>query len=108
MPTPIWQSRHGLPHESIRIKFLFILSVTKGHFFRESTPLKIIFDQSAFHDHLDLLKSSRLPQLTQDGKITVYHTATFLDETLRMGDSAREKLKQQWPFFPIHLQRRLV
>jgi hypothetical protein len=60
--------------------------------------LKIIFDQSAFHDHLDLLKGSRLPQLTQDGKITVYHTATFLDETLRMGDSAREKLNQQWPF----------
>jgi hypothetical protein len=26
--------------------------------------LKIIFDQSAFHDHLDLLKGSRLPQLT--------------------------------------------
>ena len=60
--------------------------------------MKIIFDQSAFHDHLDLFKGSRLPQLTQDGKITVYHTATFLDETLRMGDSAREKLKQQWPF----------
>jgi hypothetical protein len=39
-----------------------------------------------------------LQHLTQDGKVTVYHTATFLDETLRMGDSVREKLKQQWPF----------
>jgi hypothetical protein len=64
--------------------------------------MKIIFDQSAFHNHFDLLKSSRLLQLTQDGKITVYHTATFLDETLHMADSARpgrkEKLKLQWPF----------
>jgi hypothetical protein len=60
--------------------------------------LKIIFDQSAFHDHLDLLKGSRLQHLTQDGKVTVCHTATFLDETLRMGDSAREELKLQWPF----------
>jgi hypothetical protein len=60
--------------------------------------MRIIFDQSAFHDHLDLLKCSRLLQLTQDGKITVHHTATFLDETLRMAYSAREKLKQQWPF----------
>lgn len=60
--------------------------------------MKIIFDQSAFHYHLDLLKCSRLLQLTQHGKITVYHTATFLDETLRMADSARAKLKHQWPF----------
>jgi hypothetical protein len=51
--------------------------------------MKIIFDQSAFHHHFELLKGSQLLQLTQDGKITVYHTATFLDETLRMADSAR-------------------
>ena len=57
--------------------------------------MKIIFDQSAFHHHLDLLKGSRLPQLTQDGKITVYHTATFLDETLRMADYAREGRKDK-------------
>jgi len=60
--------------------------------------VKVVFDQSAFHDHLDLLKGSRLLQLTQDSKVTVYHTVTFLDETLRMADSARGKLKQQWPF----------
>jgi hypothetical protein len=60
--------------------------------------LKIIFDQSAFHNHLELLKGSQLPELTLDGKITVYHTATFLDEMLRVGYSKREKLKQQWPF----------
>ena len=64
--------------------------------------MKIIFDQSAFHDHFDLLKGSRLLQLMQDGKIVVYHTATFLDETFRMADSARpgrkDKLKRQWPF----------
>ena len=64
--------------------------------------MKIIFDQSAFHDNFDLLKSSRLLKLTQDGKVTIYHTATFLDETLRMADSARpgrkDKLKLQWAF----------
>jgi hypothetical protein len=64
--------------------------------------MKIIFDQSAFHNQLDLLKGSRLLQLTQNGKITVYHTATFLDETLRMADSARpgrkDALKRQWSF----------
>ena len=64
--------------------------------------MKIIFDRSAFHDHLDLLKDSRLRQLTQDCKITIYHTVEFLDETLRMADSARpgrkNKLKLQWPF----------
>jgi hypothetical protein len=52
-------------------------------------PMKIIFDQSAFHNDFKLLKGSRLLQLTQDGRITVYHTATFLDETLRMADSTR-------------------
>jgi len=63
-------------------------------------PMKIIFDQSAFHDHLDLLRGSRLLQLTQEGKIVGYHTATFLDETFRMAYSARrkKKLKLQWPF----------
>jgi hypothetical protein len=60
--------------------------------------MEIIFDQSAFHDHFELLKGSRLSQLTQDGKIIVFHTATFLDETVRMVESARQKLKQQWPF----------
>jgi hypothetical protein len=64
--------------------------------------MKVVFDQSAFHDHLDPLKGSQLLQLTLDGKITVYHTATFLDETLRMADSARpdrkDKLKRQWAF----------
>ena len=37
-------------------------------------PIKIIFDQSAFHNHLDLLRGSRLLQLTQEGKIVGYHT----------------------------------
>jgi hypothetical protein len=50
-------------------------------------PMKIIFDQSAFHDHFELLKGSRLSLLTQDGKIIVFHTATFLDETVRMAES---------------------
>jgi hypothetical protein len=60
--------------------------------------MKTIFDQSAFHDHLDLLKGSRLLEVTRDCKITVYHTAEFLDETLRMAYSETEKVKRQWPF----------
>jgi hypothetical protein len=64
--------------------------------------MKIIFDRSAFHNHFDLIKSSRLPQLTQEDKITVYHTAQFLDETVHMADSKRQdrkdELKRQWPF----------
>jgi hypothetical protein len=51
--------------------------------------MKVSFDQSAFHNHFDLLKGRRLLQLTREGKITVYHTTTFLDETLRIAGSTR-------------------
>lgn len=65
--------------------------------------MKIIFDRSAFHEHFDLLKGSRLSQLTAESKIIVYHTAQFLDETLHIADSKRQdrkdELKWQWPFF---------
>jgi hypothetical protein len=41
-------------------------------------------------------------QLVQERKILIYHTAEFLDETLRMADSERQdrkdELKRQWPF----------
>jgi hypothetical protein len=46
--------------------------------------MKIIFDRSAFHrKRFDLLKGSRLLELVSRGKILVYHTAVFLDETIR-------------------------
>jgi len=64
--------------------------------------MKVIFDRSAFHDHFDLLKDSRLPQLTQESKIIVCNTLQFLDETLHTADSKRQdrkdELKRQWPF----------
>jgi len=65
--------------------------------------MKIIFDRSAFHgERFDLLKRSRLPVLVGAGKILVYHTTNFLDETLRMGNSKRQSVKdalrRQWPF----------
>jgi hypothetical protein len=65
--------------------------------------MKIIFDRSAFHrERFDLLKSSRLLQLVQERKILVYHTAVFLDETLRTASStkqvAKDELRRQWPF----------
>jgi hypothetical protein len=41
--------------------------------------MKIIFDRSAFHDHFDLLKSSRLLELAGTCKILVYHTVVFLE-----------------------------
>jgi hypothetical protein len=65
--------------------------------------VKIIFDRSAFHrDRFDLIKGSRLSQLTEEGRILVFHTVTFLEETLRMTRSgkqnAKAELKRQWPF----------
>jgi hypothetical protein len=65
--------------------------------------MKIIFDRSAFHrERFDLLKASHLSELVQVRKILIYHTAEFLDETLRMADSERQdrkdELKRQWPF----------
>jgi hypothetical protein len=64
--------------------------------------MKIIFDRSTFHAHFDSLKGSHLLELTRQSKIIVYHTAVFLDETLRMAASERpnrrDELKRQWPF----------
>ena len=65
--------------------------------------MKVIFDRSAFHrERFDLLKGSHLSELVQEREILIYHTAEFLDETLRMADSARQdrkdELKRQWPF----------
>jgi hypothetical protein len=64
--------------------------------------MKVIFDRSAFHDHFDLIEGSRLLELAGAGNILVYHTAVFLDETLRMASSTRpgrkDELKRQWPF----------
>jgi hypothetical protein len=61
--------------------------------------MKVIFDRSAFHDHFDLLKGSPLLQLANERKVLVYHTATFLEETLkRQGAMARDELRRQWPF----------
>ncbi len=61
--------------------------------------MKIIFDRSAFHDHFDLLKGSPLLQLANERKVLVYHTAMFLEETLkRQGAKARDELRRQWSF----------
>jgi hypothetical protein len=65
--------------------------------------VKIIFDRSAFHrDRFDLIKGSRLSQLTEEGKILVFHITVFLEETLHMTRSgkqnAKAELKRQWPF----------
>jgi hypothetical protein len=65
--------------------------------------VKIIFDRSAFHrNRFDLIKGSRLSQLTEEGKILVFHTTVFLEETIHMTRSgkqnAKAELKRQWPF----------
>ena len=65
--------------------------------------MKIIFDRSASHgNRFDVLKGSRLSQLVQERKVLVYHTAVFLEETLRMARStkqgAKDELRRQWPF----------
>jgi len=68
----------------------------------QTPPLRIVFDRSALNNRFDLLKASRLEELTRDGKVEVFHTTTFLDETLRMANSNRqgrsEQLKTEWPF----------
>jgi hypothetical protein len=65
--------------------------------------MKIIFDRSASHgNRFDVLKGSRLSQLVQERKVLVYHTAVFLEETLRMARSTKQgtkdELRRQWPF----------
>jgi len=64
--------------------------------------MKIVFDLSAFHEYFDLLENSRLRQLINTAKVTVYHTSVFLDETLRMADSDKPGVKAEfrrlWPF----------
>jgi hypothetical protein len=61
--------------------------------------MKVIFDRSAFHDHFDLLRGSPLLLLANEHKVLVYHTAVFLEETLkRQGEKARDELRRQWPF----------
>lgn len=65
--------------------------------------MKIIFDRSAFHgDSFDLLQgSSQLLQLIKQRKILVFHTAAFLEETLRMSrsrENVKKELLRQGPF----------
>ena len=65
--------------------------------------MKIIFDRSAFHkESFNLLKDSQFLQLTGAGKIQVFHTTVFLDETIRMAKAkkkgAKDELKRQWAF----------
>ena len=65
--------------------------------------MKIIFDRSAFHrERFGLLKDSHLLRLVQESKILVFHTATFIDETLRTADSrkpgAQDEINRLWPF----------
>lgn len=65
--------------------------------------MKVIFDRSTFHrERFDLLKGSRLLPLVQERKIVVFHTSTFLDETLRTAAStklgAKDEFRRLWPF----------
>lgn len=77
--------------------------LTSRLLFDQHRPLKVIFDRSAFHGaRFDLLAGSRLLRLVQAGKIVVFHTSVFLEETLRMAasknDDAHAELRRQWPF----------
>ena len=46
-------------------------------------PLRVIFDRSAFHGaRFRELRNSRLKDLCRSGRIKVFHTLIFLDETL--------------------------
>jgi hypothetical protein len=65
--------------------------------------MKIIFDRSALHRaSLDLFKGSPLIQLVNESKIIVYHTSTFIEETIRTVAStkpgAQDEIKRVWPF----------
>jgi hypothetical protein len=61
--------------------------------------MKIIFDRSAFlRKRFDLLKGSRLLELVSRGKILVYHTPVFLDETIHgrlCEEGAKDELRRQ-------------
>jgi hypothetical protein len=63
--------------------------------------MKIIFDRCAFHgEDFDLLKDSPLLHLTQEGKLLIFHTTVFAEETLRMVrlENRKDELRRQWPF----------
>ena len=46
-------------------------------------PLRVIFDRSAFHGaRFRQLKDSRLKDLCRSGRMKVYHTPVFLNETI--------------------------
>ena len=53
-------------------------------------PLRVIFDRSAFHGaRFRQLRDSRLQDLCRSGRMKVYHTPVFLNETIstyRLGD----------------------
>ena len=46
-------------------------------------------------NRFDVLKGSRLSQLVQERKVLVYHTAVFLEETLRMARSTKQGHKRR-------------
>ena len=49
----------------------------------QSSPLRVIFDRSAFHGaRYRRLQDSRLRDLCRRGRIKVFHTPVFLTETL--------------------------
>ena len=65
-----------------------------------SSPPRVIFDRSAFDQGYQALKNSRLKDLCRDGRIRVFHTPTFLEETICAYGVARPRAAD----WPEHLQ----
>ena len=66
----------------------------------KSPPLRVIFDRSAFHgSRYQALKDSRLRDLCRRGRIEVFHTFVFINETIA-SVSAGERAAD----WPEHLQ----
>jgi hypothetical protein len=62
---------------------------------------RIIFDRSAFHgENFHLLVNSSLLRLARSRQISVYHTASLIEETasLFLREGNRQKLRDQLPF----------
>ena len=63
-------------------------------------PLRVIFDRSAFHgSRYQALKNSRLRDLCRRGRVQVYHTMVFVNETI--ASVAAGERAADWP---EHLQ----